>query len=247
MTDTKAASTEEEPLVMTQETSQVPSQAIEDNNLDDNEDDEDDNEAPEELKSAYQVAREANIRRNLAELEAIGLDLGPATLPAESTEKEKPQATTKRIRAAPREGTRKSRRLADQPALAAAAESKRAKMPPRWRVATIDDEDDCETPAQRAKLATMERKLERLKELHLKEGSTYKNPTATYEHTWMRVRTMSDKALARRICVIESACGEHCIVKMRMFAEVLILAGKMDLAKDAEAALKRLTSLVTRA
>lgn len=30
---------------------------------------------------------------------------------------------------------------------------------------------------------------------------------------------MCDKALERRIRVIERALGQHCIVKMRMFAE----------------------------
>jgi hypothetical protein len=40
------------------------------------------------------------------------------------------------------------------------------------------------------------------------------NPTATYEHCLMRVRTMSEKALQRRIQAIERATGKHCVVKM---------------------------------
>ena len=59
----------------------------------------------------------------------------------------------------------------------------------------------------------------------------------------MRVRTMSEKALRTRVKVIERACGQHCIVKMRQFAEVLILAGMDELAQDAEAALTRLLTL----
>mmetsp|Transcript_8398 Transcript_8398/g.16714 ORF Transcript_8398/g.16714 Transcript_8398/m.16714 type:complete len:288 (+) Transcript_8398:239-1102(+) len=217
----------------------------EDDEAGDNEDGDEDENHVEELKSAYQVAREANIRRNLAELEALGLDLGPSLTSAENEKSRKKPATKspqKRVKAPPREGTRKSRRLANQEAMPVPVE-------PRM-VRTLDgesDDDEDEDEDRRAYLSTMERKIARLKELHEKQGSTYKNPTATYEHTWMRVRTMSDKALARRISVIEKACGEHCIVKMRMFAEVLILANKHKLAEDAEAALKRLNSLITKA
>ncbi len=59
------------------------------------------------------------------------------------------------------------------------------------------------------------------------------NPTATYEHTWMRVRTMSEKGLSTRVKAIERALGQHCIVKLRMFAEVLILSGMDDIAAEA--------------
>ena len=51
------------------------------------------------------------------------------------------------------------------------------------------------------------------------------------------------QALATRVKVMERACGQHCIVKMRMFAEVLILCGKEELASLADAALKRLVDL----
>eukprot|EP00750_Incisomonas_marina_P014237 INCI17622.7.p2 GENE.INCI17622.7~~INCI17622.7.p2 ORF type:complete len:170 (-),score=43.13 INCI17622.7:1348-1857(-) len=87
-------------------------------------------------------------------------------------------------------------------------------------------------------------KIALLKELHLKKGTAYKNPTATYEHTWMRVRTMSEKRLSTRVKVIERALGQHCIVKLRMFAEVLILSGMDSLAAEATAALERVLAAV---
>jgi len=43
------------------------------------------------------------------------------------------------------------------------------------------------------------------------------NPTASYEHCAMRVRTMTEKALMNRIKTIERACGKHCVVKMAVF------------------------------
>ena len=56
----------------------------------------------------------------------------------------------------------------------------------------------------------------------------------------MRVLTMSEKALRTRVKVIERAAGAHSIVKMRMFAEVLILEGYKAVAEEAAAALRRL-------
>ena len=56
----------------------------------------------------------------------------------------------------------------------------------------------------------------------------------------MRVLTMSEKALRTRVKVIERAAGVHSIVKMRMFAEVLILEGYKSVAEEAAAALRRL-------
>ena len=56
----------------------------------------------------------------------------------------------------------------------------------------------------------------------------------------MRVRTMTDPALANRIKAIERAKGKHAVVKMRLFARVLFLEGNEGLADDAAAALARL-------
>ena len=47
--------------------------------------------------------------------------------------------------------------------------------------------------------------------------------TASYAHTLMRVRTMDEPALGRRIAAIERAKGQHAVVKMRLFARVLCL------------------------
>ena len=64
--------------------------------------------------------------------------------------------------------------------------------------------------------------------------------TASYQHTLMRVRTMSLSALSNRIKAIERAKGKHAVVKMRLFARVLFLEGNEGLADDAAAALARL-------
>ena len=56
----------------------------------------------------------------------------------------------------------------------------------------------------------------------------------------MRVLSMTDQALMKRIKTIERAKGKHCLVKMRQFAQVLILEEKLELAKEAEESLQRL-------
>ena len=58
----------------------------------------------------------------------------------------------------------------------------------------------------------------------------------------MRVRTMSKKRLFTRVKVIERALGQHCIVKLQMFAEVLILAGMEEVAAAATFVVVMITS-----
>jgi hypothetical protein len=54
--------------------------------------------------------------------------------------------------------------------------------------------------------------------------------TASYSHTLKRVRSMSEAALARRIKAIERAKGQFAVVKMKLFAQVLLLEGYDELA-----------------
>mmetsp|Transcript_22551 Transcript_22551/g.46856 ORF Transcript_22551/g.46856 Transcript_22551/m.46856 type:complete len:287 (+) Transcript_22551:126-986(+) len=68
------------------------------------------------------------------------------------------------------------------------------------------------------------------------------NPTASYEHCAMRVRTMTEKALLNRIKTIERACGKHCVVKMAIFKSCLQDKGLWDLAEKAAQSLERLKS-----
>jgi len=68
--------------------------------------------------------------------------------------------------------------------------------------------------------------------------------TASYKHTLMRVRTMSEKKLDQRIRTIERAKGQHAVIKMRLFARVLCLEGYEDLAAEATESLKRLVEVL---
>jgi hypothetical protein len=75
------------------------------------------------------------------------------------------------------------------------------------------------------------------------EKAAKENPTATYDHCLMRVRTMKDKALETRVRVIERAAGKHSVVKMAIFKSCLQDEGMWTLAELASEALERLKAL----
>jgi hypothetical protein len=77
-----------------------------------------------------------------------------------------------------------------------------------------------------------------------KQGKATIVGTASYQHTLMRVRTMSDKALRNRIVAMERAKGKHAVTKMRLFARVLCLEGLEDIAEEAKDALERLVAVL---
>ncbi|KAH9251058.1 hypothetical protein BASA81_011118 [Batrachochytrium salamandrivorans] len=175
------------------------------------------------LKSAYEVAREDRIKRNALVMQSLGLGVEEpvtttttaAAKPAKSKPKQEPTRQSKRVRGLGPDGQQ---------------------APVRKPLEEVEEDEE-----ELVDLA-MKQRIKRLERLHEENNSGYKNPTATYEHTWMRVRTMSDKALGTRIKVIERMAGQHCLVKMQMFAEVLVLVGKDELAALASDALDRLVA-----
>ena len=72
-------------------------------------------------------------------------------------------------------------------------------------------------------------KYEKLVKLHKSKGNAKLPKTASYAHTLDRVLSMSTKALESRMNKIERANGKYAIVKMRMFAEVLLLEKAMKI------------------
>jgi hypothetical protein len=188
--------------------------------------------ASQMLMSAYELAREERIRRNQRIMQELGLIDAAATLrgsqshaaPKQERKKRKNPETAK-------EGDRKSRRLQKIPAC---------------KIPTLSGTDEPEAMPKARRIEdgkeTM-KKYERLLNKH-KECGVKIPETASYAHTVMRVRSCTEVRLAGRINAIERACGVYAVVKMRMFAEVLILEGGYDeLAELAEAALQRLLLL----
>lgn len=94
--------------------------------------------------------------------------------------------------------------------------------------------EECREARQRAALRVMEAGAEK---------AAKENPTATYEHCLMRVRTMTEAGLRKRIKVIERAAGKHCVVKMAIFKSCLQDEGMWKIAEEASKALERLKGL----
>jgi hypothetical protein len=201
----------------------------------------------------YEAAIRENIRRNQAVMEALGLgrldacrheELRSASAPEASGGAEKGAAAGKGKAAkqadaddagSHREAVRRSQRLAELAGAPTAAEPDgvlgAGAAGKRRRAA---DDVECSGEHKSAR------------EDHLRwAGSQRKSSivgSASYEHTLHRVMTMSESQLARRIVAIERACGQHAVVKMKLFASVLALEGHAGLAEDAAAAYARLVA-----
>ena len=208
----------------------------------------------------YELERVAHIRRNREIMRQLGLgdhDIVTAAR-ARCGEKDvksepsgKRRKTEKRNRGASEtveagieRVLRRSRRLLNTPTSAA--------CDPLTRLPDDEDEDEDERDGDGSKKRSKYLTEYEVDERHEKDARAYAKRnagcqarvsvvgTASYQHTLMRVRTMSDAALANRIKAIERAKGKHAVVKMRLFARVLFLEGSETLADDATAALRRL-------
>ena len=184
------------------------------------------------LKSAYELAREERIRQNEAQLRKLGLMDAKDALSAATAPPPKPAAAPKRKKpSTPSEPSRRSARA-------------RGAAPEYGEVADSSMELSHDDPVARREFdAARERRYQRLLERHEAEGLDLPE-TASYNHTVMRVTSMSEKALSNRVHAIERAAGSYAVIKMKQFAEVLILERHYDeVAKMADAALQRLLEL----
>lgn len=153
---------------------------------------------------------------------------------SEKNKKGKKSKKRKRNDKIPREGSRKSKRIQgigvdDQP-LPAELKSKDDLL--RERVERVRE---CREVRLRAAAA--------LAQNEGAEKAAKENPTATYEHCLMRIRSMTEKGLLNRVKAIERAAGKHCVVKMAIFKSCLQDEDMWDLAEKASEALERLKAL----
>ena len=190
-------------------------------------------EAAEPAKSEYELLRERNIARNKAVMLALGLIDDDVTLhkAARATKKAKPAAAKKRKAAAePREGSRRSKRVQGQTPEGAAGADEAAVARPE------EDDDDVDDSRHEEARAAHEARWSGQQRRATIVG------TASYAHTLMRVRTMSEAALWTRMKKIEQAKGQHAVTKMRLFARVCFLEEYFDLADACTEALARLVA-----
>ena len=226
----------------------------------------DSDEAKVEL-SAYEQLRIDNIKRNNARLRALGLISAfeeersnaiacrmkhddnkdeKESEDEESTDSgewndadvggEGKKRKRKSFRKEPREGSRKSRRL----------KGEKAELP-----SDIEPFFHSKDPLLLKK--EREERVNECREVRLRAANAIaacggreaakKNPTATYEHCLMRIKTMTEKGLVNRVKAIERAAGKHCVVKMAIFKSCLQDEGMWELAEVAGDALERLKAL----
>ena len=154
--------------------------------------------------SEYEQLREANIARNRAVMVALGLVDADVRLHDAGGAKQ--AAKKKRAPAAPpREGERRSKR-------ARGLDPAGAPVP---RPAA-DGGDGDESNGAHASALAAERNAGQQRRATIVG-------TASYAHTLMRVRSMSEDALWTRMNKIEKAKGRHAVTKMRLFARVAYL------------------------
>ena len=221
--------------------------------------------------SEYEAARARNIERNNARLRSLGLisiaeekksndiawgrDVTETTEDSSSDEEESSsdeeyndegnQSSKKKKRkrkaqsnVPPREGSRKSRRLMNLPSehtsdtVAGEDPTERRERIRQERLAMVEE---CREARQRAALEVAKAGVKQ---------AGKENPTATYEHCLMRVRSMTEKGLINRVRAIERAAGKHCVVKMAIFKSCLQDEDMWELAQLASDALERLKALL---
>lgn len=215
--------------------------------------------------SDYEQTRAHNIERNNAKLRSLGLisaleearsnafawgrrhvenmndeadvvireDLDSEDEWTEEGEKRDPKKR-KRDTTTPTSPSRQSRRLQGlQPTPSAGTTTwlERIILPTEERQKSVEE---CREARQRAA-------LEVAKAGHAMAGK--ENPTATYEHCLMRIRTLTEKKLLARVKSIERAVGKHCVVKMAIFKSCLQDEGMWEIAEKASEALERLKGM----
>ena len=193
--------------------------------------------------SDYERIRATNIEKNNARLRALGLisaneeEASNAIAWRQSTGKSpEKKVKTKRKREESSPGSRKSLRLQGK-------QPNGVELPPEKDLNSNDDEVQKEREARilECRKVRMQRAVE-IAETGA-EKAARENPTATYEHCLMRVRSMTHNGLKNRVRAIERAAGKHSVIKMAIFKSCLQDEGLWELADVASQALERLKAL----
>jgi hypothetical protein len=197
--------------------------------------------------SEYEKIRARNIVKNNARLRALGLISALEENQSNARAWGVAHPFSERTNSMETKPTKKKRKAEEKPLASPTRKSARIQgLEPEFNVFSreLPDEDraeqrkalvtECREARQRAALRVMEQGGEK---------AARENPTATYEHCLMRVRTMTEKGLKNRVKAIERAAGKHCVVKMGIFKCCLQDENMWDLAELASEALERLKAL----
>mmetsp|Transcript_27421 Transcript_27421/g.57301 ORF Transcript_27421/g.57301 Transcript_27421/m.57301 type:complete len:223 (-) Transcript_27421:150-818(-) len=193
------------------------------------------------ILSDYERARAINIEKNNARLRALGLISANEELKSNASawglEEKSSNIKRKPSSRPPSEGCRKSRRLLklsseiSENVVTGGNEEERQEGIEKEREVIVKE---CREARQRAAMEVAKLGV---------ESAARENPTATYEHCLMRIRSMTKKGLINRVRSIERGAGKHCVVKMAIFKSCLQDENMWEQAKLASEALERLKGL----
>ena len=192
----------------------------------------------EDLKCAYEIAREEQIRRNKAFLKSLNL-VNPIEKKASPTPVKESRKRKLHEKNDHDDSKKRANRLDGRNKRVVRQSLRLSGKDPDGKAAKLDEKAKRQQKIEEDRLL----KYEKLVKLHKLKGNAKLPKTASYAHTLDRVLSMSTKALKSRMNKIERANGKYAIVKMRMFAEVLLLEGYEDLAKECEASLLRIQKI----
>jgi hypothetical protein len=212
--------------------------------------------ASTEALSDYEKLRATNVQRNNDRLRALGL------LSAQEEEESnalawKQQHKVTASRSITNHDKNKKRK---RPTPAATSPSRKSlrlqgKQPNGTGIIMIMDdhdnnnntsgtlEEEREARVRECRQVRMRLALEYAAKTDAEKKAAKENPTATYEHTAMRIRTMTEKGLKNRVKAIERAAGKHSVIKMAIFKSCLQDHGLWELADLSSVALERLKAL----
>ena len=200
--------------------------------------------------SDYEAQRARNIERNNARLRALGLISAREELSSNNVAWRKETLESKDVDIVNSSLTRKRKtRIHDQPTEGSRKSLRLKGKEPERKVDgdhPVDGKENSLLEERQARVSECrEVRLRRAVEVSKAgyEKAARENPTASYEHCLMRIRTMTENGLANRIKSIERAAGKHCVVKMAIFKSCLQDEGRWNLVELAEAALERLKAL----
>jgi len=198
------------------------------------------------VMNAYEAERDKRVARNRAMMQSLGIHTNDIVAHAKENARE--SRATPRSPASSSAGERAPARASRATSSAPSRRSSRLSRMSLEQVSSSSNvlEDDLVQNVRADAVADVARALHDVASRAYASRHRGKQQrativgTASYQHTLMRARTMSDDALLRRIRAIERAKGKHAVSKMRLFARVLFLEGKEWLAEDAADALGRL-------
>jgi hypothetical protein len=207
------------------------------------------------ILSDYERMRAKNIERNNARLRALGLISVKEETTSNSIAWRKRQTTVSQLlrKASSPTGGKKRKREAPNMSSPSRKSLRLQGKQPDGAELVVEDEsatvtkDDIQKERDARIQECREVRLQRANEAYLTvEGAAQaakENPTASYDHCLMRVRTMTEKGLANRVKVIERAAGKHSVIKMAIFKSCLQDQALWDLAELSSSALERLKAL----